>query len=356
MSRIMRYYNIGLLPCVMSFCLSCSSHQGVKYLEPLFPKESIVQFELLSGDLSLGKTEDIMVYKDFIVVLSYHPDGNMVHCYNKDNGQLRMKSVFYGRGPGEIMGCKTSLFDSEKGAITIYDFVQHKLVGLSLDEIISKEDVQAYEEEINIPQDNAWGLLRLHNGNYILANTFNSFQEDAQRFIVFDRDGNPQSDYSVWPEVDKLAALSIYAAPEIAISGDGSQWVIGSSYGAILEQFSYEKQEIKREWIKYYYPTDMEKHLNDGCNSQSVLGFGDLFFAANAIYAVVDFDHKMSDLCDPEYNDLHHTQVAVFSDKGTPIRRIQTDCEIKRIFVQENALYAVVKTKEGNTCLGKIIL
>ncbi|MBR0286996.1 MAG: hypothetical protein IJQ96_08270 [Bacteroidales bacterium] len=350
-----------LVLSILSILWSCTGKDV--YQAPKFPKTESRSFELLSGDLILGITKSMQVYNGEIIVCSTAPDGNWLHIYDRTNGEMKASAIPQGRGPGEGLNLHSSYLDMSTETLCYYDFNMHKLLSIDLKQTESGGAYVTSELDPCLPMNRANALIPVPQGGFLLCNYFISFEkqnkEGLNRYMYFDAAKSLKAEYVEWPELEENALLSLYAYPETAFDSDGMHWVVGTQYGAILESFSLKNGEIVRDWIRYFYPTDMGAHMNDAGNSESVLGFSKICVKEGIIYSVVDFDHSLKQIISKEFKQNPETlnsKIAVFSQEGKPIRLIETGVRVNEIAVDDGCLFAVIETSDGKECLAKMQL
>lgn len=347
---------IGIIVCVVS-----CSEKGL-YQTPRFSKTDNQSFELIAEDLALGNTKALFVYKDALIVCSYVPNGRWLHAYDANNGTLLATAIPQGRGPGEGLSLHAPYLNADKGLLSFYDFYLHKLLTIDLDVFLANGESTPVELTPYIPMSRANSVIPSGNG-YLLSNYFTSFdremEEGLNRFMFFDKDENLVSEYSIWPEIEEVALMSLYSMPPMGVASDAAHWVVGTKEGAILESFSLNGKKIQRDWIRYFYPTDMQDHLNDGANSESVLGFDRICFANDLIYTAIDFHHTLKQVVSKEFKNHPeplNSEIAVFNLEGKPVRLIKTGVRINEITTNGETLYAVIENAEGSDCLARMKL
>lgn len=343
------------------FIVSCS--EKGPYQPPKFPETDSRGFEVIAEDLALGNTTSLFAYKNALIVCSYVPNGAWLRAYDANSGTLIATAIQQGRGPGEGLSLHAPYLDKEQGLLSFYDFYLQKILVVHLDELLTNVEGSSIELKPYIPMDRASAVIPAAGGGFLLCNYFTSYDIEAEeglsRFMYFDEDENLVSEYSVWPEIGEVALMSLYAMPTMGISGDGKHWVVGTRDGAILEAFSFDRDKIQQDWIRYYYPTDMEEHLNDEGNSESVLGFGRICLTDDYIYSTVDFSHTVKQIVSKEFKNQPEalfSEVAVFSRKGKPVRLIKCGVRINEIAVDRGILYAIIENAKGEDCLARMKL
>lgn len=359
--RPTKLISIGIAFTVLSFLWSCKERS--LYQAPKFPKTESLCFELLSDDLVLGNIKSMQVFNEVIIVCSASPDGKWLHFYDRTKGEMIASAIPQGRGPGEGLNLHSSYLDMSTGMLYYYDFNLHKLLSIDLKQLGAGSGFVAGEKEPFLPMSRANALIPVPQGGFLLCNYFVSFEkqneEGLSRYMFFDEAESLDAEFFEWPEIEENALLSLYAFPETAFDSDGVHWVVGTQYGAVLESFSLKNGEIVRDWIRYFYPTDMGSHINDAGNSESVLGFSKICMKEGIIYSVVDFDHSLKQILSKEFKQNPETlnsKIAVFSREGKPIRLIETGVRVNEIAVDDGCLFAVIETHDGKECLARMQL
>ena len=169
-----------------------------------------------------------------------------------------------------------------------------------------------------------------------------------------------EAEFSEWPELAENAMRTIYSLPNVAFSEDVKHWVVATHYGAVMESFAYDKNGITRDWIRYFYPTDMENHFNDARNSESISGFSKwITMSEDKIYAVVDFDNTIKQVTSEAFKKqgkISGTTIAIFDrKKGKPLRLIETGVQLSGLAVDGDVLYSFIE-REGKEYLAKLVL
>ena len=352
-----------LLPLVALVLIAVSCEEKGLYQAPRFPKKENLSFEPFSEDIVKGNLSSFLVKDNSIIISSYHPDGYWVHCYDKKTGIQQGRAIPIGRGPGEGMNLRPAILNSQTETVSFYDFSMHKLLYLSLDELVDNGTSVAKEEELDIPLNRAEQLVPMEGG-YLLCNYFIPFtkqeEEGLGRYMFFDATGALDAEFSEWPELAENAMRTIYSLPNVAFSEDVKHWVVATHYGAVMESFAYDKNGITRDWIRYFYPTDMENHFNDARNSESISGFSKwITMSEDKIYAVVDFDNTIKQVTSEAFKKqgkISGTTIAIFDrQKGKPLRLIETGVQLSGLAVDGDVLYSFIE-REGKEYLAKLVL
>lgn len=352
-----------LLPLVVLVLGTTSCEEKGLYQAPRFPKKENLSFEPFSEDIVKGNLSSFLVKDNSIIISSYHPDGYWVHCYDKKTGVQQGRAIPIGRGPGEGMNLRPAILNSQTETVSFYDFSMHKLLYLSLDELVDNGASVAKEEELDIPLNRAEQLVPMEDG-YLLCNYFIPFakqEEDGlSRYMYFDASGALGSEFTEWPEVAENAMRTIYSLPNVAFSEDVKHWVVATHYGAVMESFAYYKNGITRDWIRYFYPTDMENHFNDARNSESVSGFSKwITISEDKIYAIVDFENTIKQITSEEFKKqgkISGSTIAIFDRRsGKPLRLIETGEQLSGLAVDGKVLYSFIE-RDGKEYLAKLAL
>lgn len=338
--------------------LSCSEKEQGLYQAPKFKVTESRTFELLPGEINVQLTRGFFHYKDRFIVVGLYDMEYYVQVLDEQMNLLKA-CVRRGRGPREINTCWSPHLNVETGELSLYDFMEKKMVVVDLNTVEQLGESAVRDVAIeDLPLLRAQ-CVYLIQGNYLIENRFSGPEVDDGLFrftYLSAEDGSWLADCDEFPVVGPTEGLMLYALPHVSFSADDSAWVIGACNGSILEHFSLKDNIIKADWTRYYFPSDMENHLNDICHSETPLGFSDVWLADDAVYAIVEFEKPNSYLCSDDYANDIYMSVAVFNLDGSPRRIIHTDYLMNEILVEGETLYAIVSSEEGNQHIARFQL
>lgn len=338
--------------------LSCSGKEQGLYQAPEFKVSENRVFELSPQEINVQLTRGFFHYRDRYIVVGLYDMEYFVQVFDEQMNLLTA-CVRRGRGPREIYTCKSPHLNVKAGELSLYDYMMKKMVVVDLDKVEQLGEDAVWDVDIdNLP------LLRaecayLIQGNYLIENRFSGSDaaDGLSRFTYLSaEDGSWLADCDASPAVGPTEGLMLYAFPNVSFSADDSSWAIGACNGSILEHFSLKDNTITADWTKYFYPSDMESHLNDICHSETPLGFSDICLTDDAVYAIVEFEKPNSYLCSEDFAGDIYMDVAIFNLDGSPRKIIHTDCRMNEILVEGETLYAIVSTVEGELHLARFKL
>lgn len=328
---------------------SCSEKEQGLYRAPKFKISEKRSFELFPEEINVQLTRGFFHYKGRFIVVGLYDMEYYVQVLDEQMHLLKA-CVRRGRGPGEINTCWSPHLNVETGELYLYDFMGKKMVVVDLNTVEHLGEGAVKDVAVgDLPLLRAQCVYLIQD-NYLIDNRFTGpgVDDGLSRYTYLSaEDGSWLAGCDESPAVGPNEGLMLYAFPHVSFSADESAWVIGTCNGSILEHFSLKDNCIKADWTQYFYPSDMEDHLNDICHSETPLGFSDIWLTDDAVYAIVEFEKPNSYLCSEDYGNDIYRDVAIFDLDGSPRRIIHTDYHIHEIVVEGETLYAIVSSVDG---------
>ena len=87
----------------------------------------------------------VEIYKDYLIVLNFIDD-KFIHIYDKNTGRHIKSVLSQGRGPGEVLRCRTFSLNKNAGKISFYNDEDDKYTGLFIDSVFINDNESKYIE------------------------------------------------------------------------------------------------------------------------------------------------------------------------------------------------------------------
>ena len=129
-----QFMQAGLLVLLATGLTGCGS-SSEEYAQPEFKTKRTATFEPITGELPIALVRDMDVYGPYLVVVGYL-DNQMVHIYDKRNGELRGSAVRLGRAANEILHTDCVTLDPQTGTLRVYDFQSRKRLSMQIDSLL----------------------------------------------------------------------------------------------------------------------------------------------------------------------------------------------------------------------------
>ncbi len=338
-----------------------SKNEDIEYRKPVFSVCENVKFEILSDELvGLNRINDFFLHDDKLFVLAYDgTDKKYLHWYNL-SGECLGSSLDYGRGPNDLLIPYSSSYDGESSLLRVYDGSSLFLRSIDLDKTGNPSTVVEaipLENESSPQKIIYWDKRRLEA---FAPSPIDGAITDP-RFVLLGKTGDTLSVLDGYPGGISRQKLGwIYnVSSYLELSPDHSKFAAAGAHGEILETFSIEKDRISRISAGYYLAPEFDVVTNQGYffwdfNDKSVFGFSDLFVDDSYVFLVEDGETNPNVVSETVANSL----VVIFDWECHPIKKIQTDYTIRRIFYEsgDNNLYAVVCDADSRTLFGRFHL
>lgn len=320
-----------------------------EYILPEFDEVVEIRAEVLSEDIGFNVIKDVLLYKNYIIVLAYDAKtGKNVHIYDKRSGKQLCSAIHTGRGPSEILGYfKNGQIDKLSGILTIYDQTQQCLLNIDIGQLLTNQQIDV--EHVPLQECSAWTrrVFNLDDGFQLRISNVGFAANDTttKRFEITDPCGTKVGSSDIWHIEDSKDRFYVYDADHVEFSPDRQKLVIGTSYGAILETYSIGNGKITPQFIGKFIQPSVEFATSDADFSRTILGFNDIYVSGNKIYSSYDGEA----VGNRNASDVFH-DIAIWSITGEAIKMVKTDKTIEKICYDdmEQVLYAIVSDIEGN--------
>ena len=342
----------------LNFLFTCCGGNNEKsgFKKPVFPVKENAEFTLITDELvGINVVNDLFCGDNWICILGYDAENqSYLHLFDK-SGKKLFSALRKGRGPNEGMFPMTTSYNSKSATLDIFDAIASKNITVHIDSLLlsdgkhgisSINELDSYPEKIKI-----WPGHRLEGRA--------ERKKGQKRLTLLNDFGDTLSTYDSFPEIENKALLPrLYTwQSEFEVSPDHTRLATTSCAGEILETFSLGEQISSIATGYFIEPdVDLEDAFPYAFNERTVFGFNDLFVDNSLIYTVHD-GKTLAESNNIDNRSLF-SRIAIYDWNCNPVKEIQTDYRIERIFVESNSdkLFAVVRDNDSNTHLAHIKL
>ena len=334
------------------FLTACSEKDDSKYEMPKFPVVTETSFEIISDEIEgVNAISDLWGNDKYLFLIAYDFfSEKFFHCFDIADGRYIMSSVSSGRGPGETMLGQT-LTTLQGPTMYMHDRVKNSTIYFNTDSIVAN-GASAIREQGTVFDDWCVFYSEIPDGRILEVSMPTYMKIDSlgvhNRITVYKENGDPESSFDEYPDLDKKVLYNVYFQAKYTVCGD--RLAVGTSLGGILETFELGGGRIKQlgrgQFIKPVFD-EKEGFKCPRC-------FSDLYATPKYIYG--SFDGKLREK-GVEYDDMKYSRIVVFDWRCRPVKQIQTDYSIQRIYVaDEHTLYAVVEDSLSATYLARLAI
>lgn len=330
---------------------SCRQGSNDEEVAFVFPKVVQGRVEALSGPLMASGVEQLYRYKDYFVLAYRTYDEGQLHIFSSD-GELLLNAMPIGRGPGELSRITSMDLNPDTGEIVAYDVTMRRAVRLNVDDLLTGQPV--IPEEYPVPEYSEYyttdQFFPLAGGRDLVVRSYGMIVPDSlatPRIGIYDYAGNLLSGddhFFLEDRVERIRYATSYS--QTAFSTDRHKLVIYSGLNLVLETFDIGKEvrHLATRVFSYSNPLDeVEKH-------KVVNGFYGLAGTKDYIYA--SYDGEALWLGGKQGSSK---RIGVFDWNGRPVRRIDVDRSISRIFVDAGVIYVIFFNEEGECFIGRVV-
>lgn len=344
MNRTTLYFII-ITTLILTSCKQ--QHQELTFTPPVFQNTTHLEGRVLVDTFVMGRCFNIDHYNNYLLVSAYRGDKELINFFDKNSGECIKSILRPGRGPGEALSLRDFDVDHSTGKVLFYDVMSKKLITFYIDSVIMSNDVKNHIYAKNYPIY----MYKILQGNhcYIAEGGYKDNGKDIRLSIIY-KDSTIYKYYK-FPNVkvsgtDENGIIPAYIhGSKLTISPNKKQIAYATSYGAILEIFDVDSNQIKLNTIKgYYRPTyTLEKNNIKTIPGETIWGFIDLYAVNNYIYAIFSGSTDSKDT----------KNIGVFDWKGNPVKLYTTDYRLEKICVDEkkNKIYAHGTDKDLETVI-----
>lgn len=340
----------GLLALLATGITGCGSSPEEEYAQPKFKKERTATFEPITEELPIALVRDMDVYGPYLVVVGYL-DNQMVHIYDKQNGELRGSAVRLGRAANEILHTDCVTLDPQTGTLRVYDFQSRKRLSMQIDSLLAQGPVVIESQPYELAGAAGRAAIPLHGKELVINNKAPKYAgtEVINRFVLYDDQGRQLATADNFPIEDPDLRFKVYNEAYYTVSPDRSRFAIATIFGALLETYSV-KNGIEQIAVGRFARPDLDSR-------KELVGFSDLYATDRKIYTAYDGVHNLQQLIESGERPLQYHKVCVFDWKGRPLEQITTDRNICKMCIDEGRiLYAAIFDERYRFYLAKIDL
>lgn len=340
----------GLLTLLATGIAGCGSSPEEEYAQPEFKTKRIATFEPITEELPIALVRDMDVYGPYLVVVGYL-DNQMVHIYDKRNGELRGSAVRLGRAANEILHTDCVTLDPQTGTLRVYDFQSRKRLSMQIDSLLAQGPAVIESQPYELAGAAGRAAIPLHGKELVINNKAPQYAgtEVINRFVLYDDQGRQLATADNFPIEDADLRFKVYNEAYYTVSPDRSRFAIATIFGALLETYSV-KNGIEQIAVGRFARPDLDSR-------KEIVGFSDLYATDRKIYTAYDGVHNLQKLIESEERPLQYYKVCVFDWKGRPLEQITTDRNICKMCIDEGRiLYAAIFDELNRFYLAKIDL
>lgn len=311
--------------------VSCKDKQRNNSLVDLINKEAIYpQYTILNDTSIFNHCFKFEIYKDYLIVLNFIDD-KFIHIYDKNTGRHIKSVLSQGRGPGEVLRCRTFSLNKNAGKISFYNDEDDKYTGLFIDSVFINDNESKYIEH----KYASGKVFEIFEANDITIGV-GEFNKDIKcRFKLFDINTDSVFyRYNSFPDLPELKFENIGYAFQMNnsrhFSSINNKLVCAGNNGAILEIFDILPTSISLNKIKVfdkpYYELN-NRNIPQDVSGRTIKGFYNVYITSKNIYATY--------VGDIEYKGNH--RIIEFDLEGNPLRCFELDdIEINKFCVDES--------------------
>lgn len=319
---------------------SCNNGEN-NYREQFFPKEGVLQGEIICSDLCLNFPFDICCINDRIALLSLR-DGKLLHFYDKQSGSFVGSYISYGKGANEYLQLSDLSFDSSKRLLSFAEVNKVRLIGVEVDDSLNMHKV--YEQSLE-------GKANIFRTAFFLNDTIRLIEsqaiKDCSWLQIVDSTGALVGTYSTTLG-NALEDAVLTSQTHSVVSPLGTHYARATLFGGILQIFDIDKDKITCRYIgRHIRPVGNVEGLSFVNTSETIMGYCDLFATEKYLYGVM-------------LNSMAETtsSLVIWDWDGNPISKWNSDKLLQHICVDpddESILFATT-VKDGLLNLERFVI
>ena len=207
-----QFMQAGLLVLLATGLTGCGS-SSEEYAQPEFKTKRTATFEPITGELPIALVRDMDVYGPYLVVVGYL-DNQMVHIYDKRNGELRGSAVRLGRAANEILHTDCVTLDPQTGTLRVYDFQSRKRLSMQIDSLLAQGPAVIESQPYELAGAAGRAAIPLHGKELVINNKAPQYAgtEVINRFVLYDDQGRQLATADNFPIEDADLRFKVYNA------------------------------------------------------------------------------------------------------------------------------------------------
>lgn len=325
---------------------SCSTKE-IQYTGLNVPLKKEIKGIPLNSTFIFSIPKEIIVIDSLLVIRDSHNQDSCFHIFNKTNGKHLKSFGYKGRGPGEVLYPAALNYNPQDQTLTTIESNLKKIIKYNITNILSQ--TQPFFSEIKLNNLPFFALEAIPYKNSFIIGGF------KERFTIIDTNSQILQQFYDYPKLapdeDENQAIFNYG-PQYSLHPKGNKLVTISCIGGILEIFDLKGNKITPNTIKYlnkpiYRVIPGFKPKWIGAIPETIIGCTNIYATEEEIYCI--YEGEISQ--DPK---IALKKILVFDWEGNLILQyIIKEGIPSTIAVDENYLYSIITTKDGENVLYK---
>lgn len=326
---------------------SCAGKE-IQYMGINIPVKKEIKGISLNTTFIFSRPQEIAIIDSLLIIRDSYDRDSSFHVFNKTSGKHLKSFGYKGRGPGEVLYPSALNYIPKDQALTTIESNLKKIIKYNIANILSQ--TQPFFSEIKLNNLPIFALEAISCGEGFIVGG-----NSETRLAVIDTNSQILQQFYDYPKLaadeDENRAIFNYN-PQYAMHPSGDKLVTISYIGGILEIFDIKDNKITSNVVKYinepiYKIVSGLKPKWIGSVPGTVMGCSNIYPTKDYIYCI--YEGELSK--DPK---IIPKKILVFDWKGNLLLQYEPEEGTpNNVAVDENYLYSVIVTKDGESQLYK---